>query len=63
MDDNWESIGMKSKENARNYLDQNIKVFKFIQPEIFVEHRTLLPVLKSYMYLYSITYLLFSKSE
>ena len=47
MDDNWESIGMKSKENARNYLDQNIKVFKFIQPEIFVEHRTLLPVLKS----------------
>jgi len=25
MDDNWESIGMKSKDKARNNLDQNIK--------------------------------------
>jgi len=31
MDDNWESIGMKSKDKARNNLDQNIKVCKFIE--------------------------------
>ena len=31
MDDNWESIGLKSKDKARNNLDQNIKVWKFIE--------------------------------
>ena len=30
MDDNWESIGMKSKDKARDHLDQNIKVSFFL---------------------------------
>ena len=33
MDDNWESIGMKSKDKARNNLDQNIKVWQLRNDE------------------------------
>ena len=35
MDDKWESIGMKSKDKARDNLDQNIKVSNFYIFSIF----------------------------